>query len=63
VDDFTTTLRTDPPGADAAANRFMVPMALISWVWRADICVESTTRKVWTMVSTSVSVTIRARLE
>ena len=51
VEDFTITVRTVDAGAEAAANRFMVPMTLISWVARRDIWVESTTRKVWMIVS------------
>jgi hypothetical protein len=63
VEDFTTTLRTVLPGADAAAKRFMVPMTLISCIVRDDIDVESTTRKVCTTVSTFVAFTMRARIE
>ena len=51
------------PGADAAANRFIVPMTLISWIVRERAMVESTIRKVWTIVSTFVAFTIRFRIE
>ena len=51
------------PAADAAANRFMVPMTLISCIERFDIWVGSTTRNVWMMVSTCVARTILARIE
>ncbi len=63
MDDFTTTLRTVEPGADAAAKRFMVPITLISWMVRDFICVESTTRNVWTIVSIFAAFTMRARIE
>ena len=55
VDDFTTTWRTGEPDCPAAARRFMVPMTLISCRARLETRVESTTRKVWTMVSTWVA--------
>lgn len=56
-------LRTVLPGAAAAANRFIVPMTLISCIVRDRIWVESTTRKVCTIVSISAAFTIRARIE
>ena len=63
VDDFTTTLRTVLPGADAAANRFIVPITLISCIVRDDMDVESTTMNVCTIVSTFVAFTMRDRIE
>ena len=63
VADFTTTLRTVESGADAAANRFIVPITLVSCMARCDICVGSTIRKVCTIVSTRVARTILARIE
>ena len=63
VDDFTMTLRTVDAGADAAANRFIVPITLISCIARVDICVGSTARNVWMIVSTSVARTMRDRIE
>ena len=57
------TLRTVDMGADAAANRFIVPITLISCMARRDICVGSTMRKVWMIVSTWVAFTMRARIE
>ncbi len=62
VEDLTRTLRTLESDLDAAANRFMVPMTLISCMAALDICVGSITRNVWTMVSTWVAFTIRARV-
>ncbi len=41
----------------------MVPMTLISCRARLDTRVESTTKKVWTMVSTWVAATMRDRIE
>jgi hypothetical protein len=63
VEDFTTTLRTRLSGWLAAANRFMVPITLVSCILREDPWLESTTRKVWTIVSTWVARTIRDRIE
>ena len=63
MDDFTTTLRTVELGADAAANRFIVPITLISWIVRDFIWVESTTRNVCTIVSIRAAFTMRARIE
>ena len=63
VDDFTTTLHTRLSGWLAAANRFMVPMTLISCIRADDTDDESTSRKVWTIVSTWVARTIRDRIE
>ena len=63
VEDFTTTWRTGEPDWPAAARRFMVPITLISCRARLDTRVESTTKKVWTMVSTWVAATIRDRIE
>ena len=51
------------PGADAAANRFMVPITLISCIVRARAAVESMIRNVWTIVSTRVACTMRLRIE
>jgi len=51
------------PGDDAAAKRFIVPITLISCILRDDIVVESTTRKVCTIVSTLVAFTMRERIE
>ncbi len=51
------------PAAEAAANRFMVPMTLISCMARDDMAVESMTRNVWAMVSTPVARTMRDRIE
>ena len=61
--DFTITWRTVDDADDAAANRFIVPITLISCIDRLDICVGSTTRKVWMIVSTWVARTIRDRME
>src|SRR4029078_10532411 len=63
AEDLATTLRPVLPGADAAANRFIVPITLISCIVRLDIIVESTTRNVWTIVSTFVAFTMRDRIE
>ena len=41
----------------------MVPITLISCRARLDTRVESTTKKVWTMVSTWVAPTMRDRIE
>jgi hypothetical protein len=57
------TLRTVDCGADAAANRFIVPITLISCIERRDIWVGSTTRNVWMIVSTWVARTMRDRIE
>jgi hypothetical protein len=38
-------------------------MTLVSLICRLDICDESTTRNVWTIVSTCVARTIRDRIE
>jgi hypothetical protein len=63
VDDFTTTLPTQLSGWLAAANRFMVPMTLISCIRDDDTDDESTSRKLWTIVSTWVARTMRDRIE
>ena len=62
----TTSRRRCAPwtrAADAAANRFIVPMTLISCIVRDAHRVESTTRKVCTIVSTWVACTMRDRIE
>ena len=41
----------------------MVPITLISWIVRDRICVESTTRNVWMIVSIFAAFTMRARIE
>jgi nucleoside-diphosphate-sugar epimerase len=46
-----------------AAKRFMVPIVLISCIVRERIWVESTTRKVWTIVSILAACTMRDRIE
>ena len=51
------------PGADAAANRFIVPITLISCIVAGRIGVESTMRNVCTIVSTWVACTMRLRIE
>jgi len=63
AEDFTTTSRTDEPGADAAANRFIVPITLISCIVLGRIEVESMTRKVCAMVSICAACTMRDRIE
>ena len=45
------------------ASRFIVPITLISWRVREENSVESTTKKVCTMVSTWVACTMRLRME
>jgi hypothetical protein len=57
------TSRTVEPGGLAAANRFMVPITLISCSRGGCIWVESTTRKVCTMVSMRAAFTMRDRIE
>ena len=54
---------TGEPDWPAAASRFIVPITLISCRARLDTRVESTTRNVWTMVSTWVAATMRDRIE
>ena len=61
--DVIVGLDTVEPGADAAANRFIVPITLISWMRPDRMPVESTTRKVWMIVSTLVAATMRLRIE
>ena len=51
------------PAAEAAANRFIVPMTLISFIAREDIWPVFMTRKVWMIVSTFVAATMRLRIE
>ena len=63
VDDFTTTLHTRLSGWLAAAKRFIVPMTLVSCICADDTDDESTSRKVWTIVSTCVARTMRDRIE
>ena len=63
VDDFTTTVRTVLPGAPAAAQRFIVPITLISCMCLVSGGPESTTRNVCSTVSTRVARTMRARIE
>jgi len=60
---LTTTWWTDDSGAPAAARRFIVPITFCSCRLRPLARVESTTRKVWMMVSTWVAFTIRLRIE
>jgi hypothetical protein len=60
---LTTTLVTRLSGWLAAANRFIVPITLISWTWRPEMWAPSTTRNVWTIVSTCVARTMRDRIE
>ena len=63
VDDFTTMWRTELPGAPAAANRFIVPITLISCSLRPLMRVLSISRNVCRIVSTCVASTMRARIE
>jgi hypothetical protein len=63
VEDLSTSFRTDDPGAPAAASRFIVPITFVSWRAREPIVVESTSRWVWRIVSTSVARTRRDRIE
>ena len=58
VEDLTIALRTEAPPAPAAANRFRVPITLISWRPLPDTVIELVSRKVWTMVSTWVARTL-----
>ncbi len=60
---LTTTVRTVEPGALAAANRFIVPITLISCIRRLVDWVGSTIRNVCRIVSMPHSSTIRDSIE
>ncbi len=63
VEDLTTTCLTGLPAWPAAASRFMVPMTLISCSALPGAFVESVTKKVCTIVSGLVALTIRETIE
>src|SRR5215211_392231 len=62
VDALRTTLLTALPSAAAAASTFIVPMTLTSCSRRLFVRVESTSRCVWSTVSTCVARTMRRRI-
>src|SRR5215207_2652025 len=62
VEALRTILLTALPSAAAAASRFIVPMTLSSCRRRLLVRVESTSRCVWSTVSTCVARTMRRRI-
>ena len=57
------TCRTEEPAAPAAANRFMVPITLISCIARWGTVTELVIMNVCKMVSTWVAFTILLKME